>query len=254
MFNVFKSPYLEEDDGVNIGGGSEAPEVESAEEVVTPDTEAVTDDAEGGKDTTNSQAEAKPTQNHETNEQFKAARIEAERKAQARQDNFAKSRGFTNFDEMEAVAKQQDLVDKGYSSEEAVRMQRLENLETSLNQGRIDGEKEKLKTEPFFNEIEPLLDATLKQNPSLNVEDVYGWIYQKNRKQFNERLKAQEAKAAAQRTLNNVNGKAHIKPDGGGTEIETMTVDDSEWKQVQTLNPGTKKEDYIKFKKSLKGA
>lgn len=69
-----------------------------------------------------------------------------------------------------------------------------------------------------------------------------------NRKQIRENL----ISSAKQQTLNNVNGKEHIRGDEGGSEVETTTIPEDVLKMYKKLNPGKTDEEYLKHYKNSK--
>ena len=65
---------------------------------------------------------------------------------------------------------------------------------------------------------------------------------------------ASASKKGAQQTLNAVNGRSHLKPSGGTSEVETTTIPDETLKMYKQLNPGRTQKEYLEhYKKSMKG-
>ena len=203
-------------------------------------------------DDTESNSEKQST---EDNSKFAAARRESEkqmRDLKFRQDNFAKQYGYNSFEEMEQAQHAQKYVEQGYDEEMAKRLVTIDNyekdLQNRLNSARIAEEKSKLKDQPYFKELEADIDEILQQNNALDVQLVFDVIKGRNMPKLMEK----QTKAAAQKALNNMDSKSHIKPDGKGVDIDDITVDESEFKFYQRLNPKGKREDYIKFLKQEK--
>jgi hypothetical protein len=117
------------------------------------------------------------------------------------------------------------------------------------HQTRIQQEKTSLQNQRFFKDLEPEIDATLKINPSFNVRDVFDYI--KGRRM--DELLAKETAAAKQRQLNNINGKSHIRSDGGSVDNDFTEIDPDEFKVAKALNPKETLESYRAWKKSQKG-
>lgn len=232
----------DEDDSLFVDDDVEESE-EDSQEVAEPDK---------AKDSTKTE---KTKQTDEDNAKYAAARRESEkvaRELKERQDNFAKTYGYSSFDEMEKAAHAQKYVDQGYDENMAQRMVTIDryekDLQQKLNSARIAEEKSTLKEKPYFKEFEKDIDAILEHNPNLSVELVFKVVKGENM----DKILESKSKAIAQKTLNNINGKSHIKADGKGSDIDTTVVDEAEWKFYQKLNPKAKKEDYAKFIKSEK--
>jgi hypothetical protein len=96
--------------------------------------------------------------------------------------------------------------------------------------------------------LEADIDALLTQQPGLPVELVFNVL--KGEKM--DELVKNSKKAAQQKALNNLGSKSHIKPDGKGTDVDVVKLDESEWNFYRKLNPKAKKDDYVKFLKSEK--
>lgn len=198
-------------------------------------------------------------QSDDENAKFAAARREAEakmaqmqRQFEERQNAFAKQYGYSSFEEMESVAQAQKYVEQGYDEEVAQKLAKIDNyekdLQQKLNSARIAEEKSKLINKPFFKEYEAEVDAILQHNPNVPVEVVFNNVLGANI----DKILENRSQAIKQKALNNISSKNHIKSDGKGVEIDSITLDDAEWKFYKALNPKGSKEDYIKFKKSEK--
>lgn len=65
---------------------------------------------------------------------------------------------------------------------------------------------------------------------------------------------ASASKKGAQQTLNQVNGRAHLKPTGGTSEVETIAIPEETLKMYKQLNPGKTHKEYLEhYKRSMKG-
>jgi hypothetical protein len=188
---------------------------------------------------------AEPVQDHRTNKAFQEMRHRIEAA-----DSFAKSRGFESFEEMEAYAQQQDLIDQGIDPATAqlqVQLNQIQQqMQQSSNMARIQQDKAKLQGQKYFKDLESDIDRMLAANPALDVGLTFEFL--KGKKM--EELIAKEAKAAQQRTLNNMNSKSHIKPDGKSTDNDFIDVDPEEFRIAKALNPKETIESYRAFKKS----
>lgn len=246
FFEIFKTPYMNADDGLDLGGSGESLDVDEGQ------GDVVDSDGEGSGEV-NSQTNEKPKQDRDTNEQFKAARVAAEREMRAleeRQNNFARMYGYNSFEEMEYAAQLQQYTNQGYSDAEAERLARLEVIEQRAmlreNNARIAEEKAALKTKKYFSELEPDIDKVLAVNPSLNVESVYKYI----RGEKMEELLAKETAATKQKTLNNINSKQHLNTEGDGAGDTDSVNIPAETLQMY-LDMGMNKKDAVAHYKKL---
>jgi hypothetical protein len=249
MFNKYMQPYLENDDGTNPGGSEGVTDAQPAD--VQTDTDTGASDANNGSD-----GAAAHQQSADENAKYAAARRDAEareKQLKERQDNFAKQFGYNTFEEMEYANQvqqyaQQNNVDPAIA-EMKIKQDRLENmLAMQGHQTRIQQEKASLQSQRFFKDLEPEIDATLRVNPSLSVRDVFNYI----KGQKMDELFTKEIAAAKQRQLNNINGKSHIRPDGGGADNDFTDIDPEEFKVAKALNPKETLESYRAWKKSQK--
>lgn len=239
-------PQFDTDESLDI-----EPDVDEEVEGIEEDNQEVAEPNE----TTETTKVEKIKQTSDDNAKYAAARRESEKQMKDlkdRQENLAKAYGYSSFDELELATSAKDYIDKGYDEEFAIKMAKLDNLnkaaEEKLNSARISEEKATLKEKPYFKEYEKEVDEILTHNPNLPVELVFKLVKGENM----DKILESKGKAIAQKTLNNINGKSHIKADGKGADIDTTTVDEAEWKFYQRLNPKAKKEDYAKFIKSEK--
>jgi len=61
-------------------------------------------------------------------------------------------------------------------------------------------------------------------------------------------------KKGKQQTLNAVNGRSHLKPSSGTSEVETATIPEETLKFYKQLNPGKTQKEYLEhYKRSMKG-
>jgi len=66
-------------------------------------------------------------------------------------------------------------------------------------------------------------------------------------------ISAKQVDAAKQATLNNLQGKSHIKGNGSGTEVDTTSIPDDVLEMYKKFNPGKTLDEYKKhYKASLK--
>jgi hypothetical protein len=255
-FYKFMQPCLEEDDGVNLGGSVGATDAQAADVQNNDDSSDVQDTGASEATGIDGAADQKQVQSNDDNAKYAAARREAETQAKAlkeRQDNFAKQYGYSSFEEMEHAEQvrqyaQQNNVDPAMA-EMKIKQDKLESMIAMQgHQARISEEKRSLQNEIFFKDLESEIDATLKADPSLSVKVVYEYI---RGVKMPELMKKQTA-AANQRTLNNINGKSHIKPDGKSTDNDFIDIDPQEFKMAQMLNPKETLDSYRAWKKSQK--
>ena len=223
-----------EDEGVEVS------------EVAEPD-----EDSEDVEET----PEARLSQTPDENAKYAAARRQADlekRQLVERQNSFARRYGYNSFEEMEQAEKQQNYVSQGYDENMAKKMVQIDHMlaetESQNNRVRIAEEKIRLSSRPFFKDLEADIDALLTQQPGLPVELVFNVL--KGEKM--DELVKNSKKAAQQKALNNLGSKSHIKPDGKGTDVDVVKLDESEWNFYRKLNPKAKKDDYVKFLKSEK--
>lgn len=182
--------------------------------------------------------------------------LENERKVakelRAKQDEVAKSLGYSSFDEMEMESKSQKYIDQGYDDEMARKLVSLENyekeLQKKLNSARITEEKSKLKDAPYFKDFETEVDAILEHNPNLSVELVFKVVKGENM----DKIIAKTQSAIKQKTINDITSKDHIKPDGKGMSADDVNIDEAEFNFYKKLNPRATREDWAKFLKQRK--
>ena len=69
-----------------------------------------------------------------------------------------------------------------------------------------------------------------------------------------DEIVSRASKRGAQQTLNSVNGRAHVKPSGGASEVETIAIPEETLKMYKQLNPGRTHKEYLEhYRRSLKG-
>jgi hypothetical protein len=250
MFNIFKMPFTEEEDGTNIAGAIGGEPAEPQEPIKEPVTEPVTP-APSAKEP----EPAEPARDLDKDRVAAAARREAESQAKSlkdRQDNFAKQYGYNSFEELEYAQQVKQYTDQGVDPAVAEMKIRQDKLEQQIavqgHQTRIQQEKASLQNQRFYKDLEPEIDATLRANPSLGVRDVFDYI---KGKRMDDLLKKETA-AAKQKTMNDINGKSHIRSDGGSVDNDSVDVDPEEFKIAKALNPKETSESYRAWKKSQK--
>jgi hypothetical protein len=142
-------------------------------------------------------------------------------------------------------------VNQGYVPNLAAVQARQDKIENALalqgHQTRIQQEKASLQNQRFFKDLEPEIDATLAQNPSFSVKMVFDYI----KGQKMDELLTKETAAAKQRQLNNINGKSHIRSDGGSVDNDSVEVDPEEFKIAKALNPKETIESYRLLSKKV---
>jgi len=216
----------------------------------------VSDNAEVDSSKSSEVADPKPAQDKPTNDNYAAARREAESQAKAlkdRQDNFAKQYGYNTFEELEYAQQVRDYanqnnVDPAIAEIKVQQDKLVQQIALQGHQTRIQQEKASLQNQRFFKDLEPEIDATLRANPSLGVRDVFDYI---KGKRMDDLLKKETA-AAKQKTMNDINGKSHIRSDGGSVDNDSVDVDPEEFKVAKALNPKETLESYRAWKKSQK--
>lgn len=187
----------------------------------------------------------KPVQDHETNKAFQQMRKQIQDT-----ENFARSLGYSSFAELQQAQQQQAYIEQGYDPVSAQLQAQQDMLQNQLfditNESRVTKEKSLLQGQKYFKELEPEIDTMLNADPRLNVEDCFNFL--KGVKI--DELVSKESKAAQQRTLNNMNSKSHIKPDGKSADNDFIDVDPEEFKMAKALNPKETLESYRAWKKS----
>lgn len=284
-FKMFKQPFYNEDDGLEISGNNA--EVADPE----PSDNVDIDNDEGEKET----EPADPVkQNDDENSKYAAARREAERKAreaaqeasQLKRDNmiakkYSKDydvyseadikekfgdRGINTLEELEAAIQEQqyreagidpELINQSINNHPIVKKasEYVQTLEQQRQEQQIKEDFERLHKEiPGTENIKTVEDLhkDAKWNDmwkylekGVSMPDAY-YLTHKNE------IVEQRIKASTQKQLNNINGKSHIKSDGNGVEIDGIVLDESEWNMAKMLSPNLTKQDYINFKKSQK--
>jgi hypothetical protein len=215
-FNLFKTPYMDIAD--DFGGGSD----ESLNTNVDEGQEGKNVDLDGeGTGEVDSQANEKPKQDRDTNEQFKAARVAAEKEAQAlkgKQDTFAKKFGYSSFEEMEQAeaereAKEAEEQQRQYYQSKGIDPEAVNQLidehpmvkqaKEITAKTRIATEKAALASKPFFAECEADVDKILAINPDLPVELIFNNV----RGQKLDELLAKSDSNAVKRTIADIHDR-----------------------------------------------
>ena len=184
-----------------------------------------------------------------------SARRKAEQEARelkSRQDAFAKDLGYEDFETLLQANEKQKYIDQGYDEAMAQKMIDMDRMMAKLKaqerETNIIKEKEKLKSKKFFKEIEPDLDEMIKQSPETPVEVAYKFLVGEKI----EELMSNASAVSKQKELNKLNNKNHIKPEKAGTNVETMQIDEEEWRIYKTLNRNATRDEWAKFIKSQK--
>jgi hypothetical protein len=187
---------------------------EGQEDVVDPQKGA----GEAEEDQPNDPPEQKKKpQDRDTNEQFKAARVAAEKERDTfknRQDAFAKKYGYSSFEEMEAAQQQKeeeeqrqayinaginpDLLNQAIENHPAIRQ-----AQEITAKSKIETEISSVKSKEFFNELEPEIRKVLEINPNLKGEDVYCFIYGKKAGELTKSARS----LAEKRTIANISDR-----------------------------------------------
>lgn len=265
MFNKYFGPFYEEDDGLNIGGGNE-------EQVATvPDN---LDEGQSEEDNSGI-ADQKPVQSQEDNAKYAAARREAQREKQAlidENEQIAKDLGYESHAEFKAEmlkrkheTERQSYIDTHGIDPDAVKPLVEKLLQEHPLYKELEANKAKSKIDTAIIELNSAFpDLNIKNGEDLdnlpNSQDITQLIRQGNSlvnayklANFDELINKQSA-AAKQAAINQVNGKAHIKPNGQGADIDTGPMPDEETlRMYRRMNPGKTDEFYIAhYRKSLK--
>lgn len=222
----------------------------------------------GSGEEINSQANEKPKQDRDTNEQFKAARLAAEREANAikqRQDAFAKKYGFQTFEEMEAYQQQQeaeqqrqaylqqgvnpDLINQLVSNHPDVKMAKMQQINAQLDADFAELKKEYpesgLKTLADLAMLPTYGDICEKIKRGYSLTDAYASA---NRAELRQKTTA----AAKQKALNNINSKQHLNTEGDGAgETNDIHIPDDTMQMY--LDMGMDKKAAMKYHKKLYG-
>jgi Rps23 Pro-64 3,4-dihydroxylase Tpa1-like proline 4-hydroxylase len=253
MLNIFKMPFMD----VVDGGGAKVEEPATPQEPVKESVKELTKepiaDPLNPAPSVKEPELAEPARDLDKDRIAASARREAENQAKAlksRQDNFAKQYGYNTFEELEHAQQVQAYVDKGVDpviAEMKIKQDKLEQqIALQGHESRIAKEKIALQNAKFFKECEPEVDRLLSSDPSLSVDFVFKHV----RGEKMDELLEKETKAAAQRQLNNINSKSHIKPDGGGIDLDNIKIDEEEFEIAKSLNKRLTRDEWVKFKKS----
>jgi hypothetical protein len=222
----------------------------------------------GSGEEINSQTNEKPKQDRDTNEQFKAARLAAERDAKAikqRQDAFAQKYGFHTFEEMEAYQAQQeaeqqrqaylqqgvnpDLINQLVSNHPDVKMAKMQQINAQLDADFAELKKEfpesGLKTLADLAMLPTYGDICEKLRRGYTLTDAYASA---NRAELRQKTTA----AAKQKTLNNINSKQHLNTEGDGAG-ETSDIHIPDDTMQMYLDMGMDKKAAMKYHKKLYG-
>jgi hypothetical protein len=153
---------------------------------------------------------------------------------------------------MEYAEQVKQFTDQGVDpvvAEMKIKQDRLEQqIAMQGHETRIAKEKASLQNQKYFKDLEPDIDAILSDNPSLPVKFIFNQV----RGEKMDELLTKEAAAVKQKTLNNINGKSHIRSDGGSVDNDFTDIDPEEFKVAKALNPKETLETYRAWKKSQK--
>lgn len=288
-FKLFKEPFLNEPDDIS-GNSPEFAEPGESDDIEDQESDEVIGEEESSETGEKESEAAKPIQSPDDNAKYAAARREAEartrqaeeRAAKLERDNriakeYGKEYGMfseediratydMSFEEFEqAVLKNQmaeagipeDVINK-YLDNHPVIKKANEIVKQTEAQRAKDTERNLIdelhKEVPGADHIKSFED--LAKDPK--AQDIVGYmqkgipLFMAYEQAYKNEIAEKRVKAAQQRQLNNINGKAHIKSDGASVDIDGVTFDPDEFKFAQQLTPGLTKTDWLKFKKSQK--
>lgn len=252
---MFMQPYMDEDNGANFGGFIEedktdekpSDEVEVIEEVKEPETEEF-------DEITYYKEPVKLSQKDRTKylqlgyhlEQKVQGKLTEYEKEVQRMETFAKGRGYQSFSELEEAQKQLELEQEaekvadqnpGMTTETAKRLIELERKdkerEAETQRNKITSirttQRDSLKSDPLFNEIDALVEATLLQPTMTNetYENVYNYIA--GTPQFRSRIVAENSKKLEDErklTEKRVIANIHDKKSRGISDSSDSVADD----------------------------
>lgn len=255
LTNVFRQPYLSEDDGVNFGGFNEEdfkPDDKPIEGEETKKEDEKPPEEEFEEITYNKEPVKIPVKDkqkylqmgYHLEHKVQGKLTEYEKEIQ-RMESFAKSRGFNSFAELEEAQAKLDREEEiqryaeqhNVSDEIASEQIRLRNELNQLKEAdRIreitnirNQQRETLKNDPLFTEIDALVQATLKQPTMANesYENVYNYIA--GTPQFRSRIVAENSKKLEEErklTEKRVIANIHDKKSRGISDNSDSVVDD----------------------------
>lgn len=112
-------------------------------------------------------------------------------------------------------------------------------------------QKDALKDKMFFKELEPDIDALIGANPAVDVETAFKYLRGERMEDLVKQREQDARKQATQQALNNINGKAHLKSEGSGDEIDTTSVPPETMAMYKRMNPKWTTEQIVKdYKKN----
>lgn len=223
---MLRQPYLDIDDGANLGGEPTEPVTPTEPTEPVEPTEVMSTEDEFEEILYNKEpvkipkAEAKKYlqmgYHYENKVQSKLTEYENEVQ---RRDEFVKRLGYNSFEELEQAQAQRELEEQaaevasreGMSQEVAMKLIQLERNDAirqeqeaiRVKQSYNLQEKESLKVDPFFSKIAPMVEETLKVNPTLSYKAVYNYIAGEKRSE----LLAQEKEMIQKRTIADIHDK-----------------------------------------------
>ncbi len=281
MFNIFTlnlHPFMDAEG--DVGGGTVTPQT-TEETTGEAQTGSVTG-AEGTSQTVTDPASQKPAQTPEQNAAFAEMRRKseaAERRAQeveqARQRdiNIAKKygkdydvyseadiaekygdQGIKTLADMEAAIQAEqyrqkgidpDVINKIIEEHPAIKQAKKQEQDRFL----VDSFNDLSKEYPDITKVEDVPDEVWKKwnggSTGLSLVEAF---YLVNRKE----IITKQTDAAKQATLNNIQGKEHVRGNGKGTEVDTTRIPDDVLEMYKKFNPGKTMDEYkAHYKKSL---
>jgi hypothetical protein len=185
-----------------------------------------------------------------------------------RQEALARSRGFKNFDEMEAF-NSEDLLKEGKITPDALRPMIGSALEQAIASHPTLAKAAQVIDQASVNEDVRAFAAKFPGEKITSVDDFVGkpWYpsfskyvgmglnYVEAYKLANDAdLTQRAAGAATQRALNSMAGTAHLQPVGGGADDLAVTIDAETMRWYRGMHPTwTDKQIHERYQKSMKG-
>lgn len=140
--------------------------------------------------------------------------------------------------------------------QEAQESQKRQNMDTAMKLTMEQyGELKKDYPDLLPADCQDFKTLVEQLNPKVTEKMASGYLLEDAFKlvHFDDIL-SRASKRGAQQTLNSVNGRAHVKPSGGASEVETIAIPEDTLKMYKQLNPGRTHKEYLEhYKRSLKG-
>lgn len=152
----------------------------------------------------------------------------------------------------EQQREQQRQIEMQQQQRQAQFMQINQNIQTRMNNEFAELQKE-------YPEFKNLTELAQSCGPEVwqKISEKWGNGYSMLDAYESENRQALKEKATAavkQQTLNQVNGRAHLKPSGGRSEVDTLTIPEETLKIYKQLNPGKTHKEYLEhYRRSQKG-